>query len=76
MREAKERIRIDQIKAASRQRHRNVNTKTEVIRRINVLPPNRELIREIIKYKNKDYKFSLQIVKAEISRDKIRLAIN
>ncbi len=87
-REEKEKMHVQQVKA-NRERHNlrlhtNVRSKTDVIRRLELLPSNRQLIRETIKYRRRaeklekegrvDLKF-LQKARFEMSNIRLKFSL-
>lgn len=83
-RNAREKSRIDKIKSATRQRvHSSIRSRNDVLRRLDLLPSNRQLLRQIVKYRRNlaaleevkvDLEF-LQNVRGEIVGDKIKFSL-
>ena len=83
-RNAREKARIDKIKSATRQRvHSSIRSRNDVLRRLDLLPSNRQLLRQTVKYRRNlaaleevkvDLEF-LQNVRREIVGDKIKFSL-
>jgi hypothetical protein len=67
---ARERVRVDKIKSATRQRvHSTIKSENDILRRLDLLPSNRELLRGIVKYKRRVDQLDSVEVNLEVLQD-------
>jgi hypothetical protein len=67
---ARERVRVANIKSATRQRvHSTIKSKNDILRRLDLLPSNRELLRGIVKYKRRMDQLDSVEVNLEVLQD-------